>query len=509
MIINIPEECRLAEIIDLGECERIIFEKHGPQECIQAQIFSAQECENFMFKKYPPDNCQKAGILNPEACKKFIFERYSEEENIPAGFPIECEKANAKTIEQCAEVMQKAYIPEECKNEGLENPEECEIYLQQKHIPKECLEAGIKNRQECDGIMFQKYAPQECLKANIENGTKCEEFIFNKYAPKVECSNLESWQCKNSIKERYLGNIVAKQTIYNRINEKKEEITGKSIEIAELETKIIQKENSVPILKKNLKLKILSAKESLVLNEEDNLIQTSPIIVMIDSDGDGLPDDIEQRFGTDPYKTDTDGDGFDDLAEIKNGYNPLGEGKLENEVASIEKAIIENKTLEHPKTAGQINENLTIENISNTKDDEGNITSEYILSGTAESNSIATIYIYSDLPIVVTVKTDKYGNWEYELKESLIDGEHEAYVVINDDTGKVLSKSNPINFFIKEAKAVSAKNFITPAITPFEIPKESENSLFYYLIAAVGIMIFAIMIFMTFIIKKKGHRIYK
>ena len=241
----------------------------------------------------------------------------------------------------------------------------------------------------------------------------------------------------------------------------------------------------------------------MVLNEEDNLIQTSPIIVMIDSDGDGLPDDIEQRFGTDPYKTDTDGDGFDDLAEIKNGYDPLGEGKLENEVASIEKAIIENKTLEHPKTAGQVNENLTIEDISNTKDDEGNITSEYILSGTSESNSIATIYIYSDLPIVVTVKTDKYGNWEYELKESLIDGEHEAYVVINDDTGKVLSKSNPINFFIKEAKAVSAKNFITPAITPFEIPKESENSLFYYLITAVGIMIFAIMIFMTFIIKKK------
>ena len=504
ILINMPEECQLAQITDPAECERIMFEKHGPQECLQAQIFNAQECEKFMFKEYTPDDCQKAGILNPEACKKFILEKYSEKEDIPTEkFPIECRERNIETIEQCTILMQNIYMPKECKIAGLENGKECETYLQQRYISKECLQIGIKNRQECDGIMFKKYAPQECLKANIENGVKCEEFIFNKYAPEVKCSNVESWQCKNSIKERFLGNILTRQIVYNRINEKKEEIIGKSIETKDLEEKIIQEKNSVPIRKKDLKLKVLSAKEGLVLNEEDRLIQTSPIVITIDSDGDGLPDDIEKRFGTDPYKVDTDGDGYDDLAEIKNGYNPLGDGKLERKIAPIEKAIIENRTLEHPKTAGEINNDLAIENISNIKDDKKNMALGYILSGTSKPNELATIYIYSDLPIVVTVQTDKYGNWEYELKESLIDGEHEAYVVINDDTGKVLSKSNPINFFIKEAKAVSAKNFVTPAIGSFETSKESESSLLNYIIIALIIMLSAIIIFTTLVVKKK------
>lgn len=49
-----------------------------------------------------------------------------------------------------------------------------------------------------------------------------------------------------------------------------------------------------------------------------------------DTDFDGLTDDVEiQNYGTDPTNPDTDGDGFWDGLEILNGYNPLGEGKLE------------------------------------------------------------------------------------------------------------------------------------------------------------------------------------
>lgn len=48
-----------------------------------------------------------------------------------------------------------------------------------------------------------------------------------------------------------------------------------------------------------------------------------------DTDGDGLTDDQENYFGTDINKADTDGDGYKDGNEVKNGYNPNGEGKLE------------------------------------------------------------------------------------------------------------------------------------------------------------------------------------
>jgi len=48
-----------------------------------------------------------------------------------------------------------------------------------------------------------------------------------------------------------------------------------------------------------------------------------------DTDGDNLSDGDEVKiWKTDPLKADTDGDGYKDGDEVKNGYNPLGAGKL-------------------------------------------------------------------------------------------------------------------------------------------------------------------------------------
>lgn len=47
-----------------------------------------------------------------------------------------------------------------------------------------------------------------------------------------------------------------------------------------------------------------------------------------DSDGDGLPDNLEISIGTDPHNPDTDGDGFDDYTEVLHHFNPNGPGRL-------------------------------------------------------------------------------------------------------------------------------------------------------------------------------------
>ena len=47
-----------------------------------------------------------------------------------------------------------------------------------------------------------------------------------------------------------------------------------------------------------------------------------------DTDGDGLPDDEEAKYGCDLNNPDSDGDGYLDGDEVENGYNPMGEGKL-------------------------------------------------------------------------------------------------------------------------------------------------------------------------------------
>ncbi len=50
-----------------------------------------------------------------------------------------------------------------------------------------------------------------------------------------------------------------------------------------------------------------------------------------DSDQDGLNDEMEEFYGTDPNNPDTDGDGHNDGNEVSRGYNPLlpGEAKLD------------------------------------------------------------------------------------------------------------------------------------------------------------------------------------
>lgn len=62
-------------------------------------------------------------------------------------------------------------------------------------------------------------------------------------------------------------------------------------------------------------------------NDEEREVGTS--VAKPDTDGDGLGDREEVKvYDTDPKETDTDGDGYLDGAEVENGYNPNGEGKL-------------------------------------------------------------------------------------------------------------------------------------------------------------------------------------
>jgi len=51
----------------------------------------------------------------------------------------------------------------------------------------------------------------------------------------------------------------------------------------------------------------------------------------IDTDKDGLPDYMENLYGTDPNNPDTDGDGYKDGEEVESGYDPLisGNAKLD------------------------------------------------------------------------------------------------------------------------------------------------------------------------------------
>jgi hypothetical protein len=202
--------------------------------------------------------------------------------------------------------------------------------------------------------------------------------------------------------------------------------------------------------KKQLEAEVLKQLEEL----EDVIVERKTVLrervgdkVFEDTDKDGISNyDEVHIYKTDPFVVDTDNDGFSDGAEVMGGFNPL-DPKAE--------AVV---VYEQPRTDGFVEEDtFKVEEVSvsevtkkpDGKEDAGKIK----LQGKAPANSFVTVYIYST-PVIVTVKTDENGNWVYELDKDLEDGDHEAYVAITDNAGKIYAKSKPLPF-VKEATAVT------------------------------------------------------
>lgn len=68
--------------------------------------------------------------------------------------------------------------------------------------------------------------------------------------------------------------------------------------------------------------------ESSITPVEPEVVAIPKSATLIDADSDGLSDAEEQLIGSNPDKIDSDGDGNTDLIEIKNSYNPAGNGRL-------------------------------------------------------------------------------------------------------------------------------------------------------------------------------------
>jgi hypothetical protein len=244
--------------------------------------------------------------------------------------------------------------------------------------------------------------------------------------------------------------------------------------------------------------------------------ETSPAVVVIDGDHDGLPDDIERSLGTDPDRADTDGDGVSDAEELKRGTDPLGEGAMERKVAPAETAIIEGLPLEQPLGVGQIDEGYDVvlgasagnaqptgfdvnqiiipdmtpdPNAPVPPEPEPEKDKKVSLTGHCAPDTTCLLYIYSYVPLVLATVTDTDGNWSYDLSGgSLADGQHMVYVANIDAAGKIVKKSNPLSLFIKEAQAVTVGDFMRADLN---VPTEPAARFQKYYIIGVILLIAA------------------
>ncbi|MCK4540063.1 hypothetical protein KAU09_02835 [Candidatus Parcubacteria bacterium] len=488
--LSLPRECRAAKVVTENACNNFIYFQAMPQECQKANIQTHGECKSYLEKKHLPKECLDAGINTEKECEQKLSKQNS--------LPQNCLRAGITIDAECEKYLKSQKEKEECRIVGISKKSQCRYYLDNKYLAKECQKLGIDDVKECGEALFKKYGIQECGKAGIDDEKQCRSFILNKYQQKISCENLNRWECRKIIEKNFLGVISDRQIKFKELKDNYAEQQEKSQKISELRAKLKISKELIPVADVNAKIKMIAASENMILKNSDTLIQTAPLAILIDSDGDGLPDDAEKRIGTDKNNIDSDGDGYNDGEEVKNGYNPLGSGAIKKTLAAIDLAVLNNKTIEHPKTQGNVSNNFKIKKITNNND-KGN--KGYILSGQADPRSVVTIYLYSDIPLLITAETDEYGNWRYELSESLIEGEHEAYVALNDNTGRVIKKGSPISFFIKEAKAISIEEFAASA--PSSRTTKTESMIKLYIYISIIIIAIGIMLFIIFIINKK------
>lgn len=487
--LRLPQACRLANITGAKECQAYLYRKNLPQACLENNIGNYSDCDNYLIAQILPAHCIAAGLKTKNDCREFLS---AKEALAP-----ECLAIGISQKAECDTYSAELRRKQICAKFNLSDQAECAYYLKNKAQPQDCSAMGISDEKACNTYLLKKYGYADCAQAGIADENECAIYILHKYHAKIDCSGLNPWQCREKIENNLLGIIAGKQAQYNELKSAFAGAFEKNISINDFASNLDAAKNLVPLAGKNSYVKIMRLDDTIAFNDDMALVQTAPAAMVIDSDGDGLPDDAEKRIGTDPLDQDSDKDGYSDGEEIKYNFNPLGQGALIAELAAIDAAILNNAILEQPKTAGAISDELAISQLINSSE---NIS--ILISGKAKPGAIITLYLYSDMPLLVTAQADEFGNWQYELKESLIDGEHEIYAAINDNTGRIIGKSNPINFFIKEAKAVSVHDFVAGA--PKKTASKSESMLNIYFVFSLVIAVAGIAMFLAFLIFNKN-----
>lgn len=226
-------------------------------------------------------------------------------------------------------------------------------------------------------------------------------------------------------------------------------------------------------------------KQSVVPQATQKTFVPAPVVEgVVDTDRDGVTDDEERQRGTSPTNYDTDGDGYSDGDEIKSGYNPLkfstGDKGDRIEFQSPKEIIAAAKEQAKENGVAYVaprvqNNQYQVEKIERVKRDDGEEVIRF--SGRALPNTLVTVYVFSD-PIVVVVKTDKDGNWTYDLEKDLDNGNHEAYVAVTDTVGKITAQSSPLPF-VKTAQAITIKTAEAVSAPATASPVERSKTSFF------------------------------
>ncbi|MCB9802995.1 LPXTG cell wall anchor domain-containing protein [Candidatus Nomurabacteria bacterium] len=362
------------------------------------------------------------------------------------------------------------------QEEGLEQIKK-EENLGGADLDQICLDEGIDEVNSCEDYLNRTVVDLKCQEQQLFDRQACHNYLLETYASDVTCASGDTNSCQKILAEEYLNRLVVRKLEQEKLNQDLVPFLGKTTKIGELNEALFGAKNLSldPVLAKEQSVLVFNSQKATVLSKESVLEDVPAAVLMLDSDQDGLPDDLEKYFATDPLNQDSDADGYSDLVEIKNSYNPNGSGQLEEKFSNFAELVLAGASLEQAKikraaieSAWQIKTEF--------KDDQS-----LELSGTVDPDVWLTIYIYSDLPLVLSTKSDQSGAWSYSLNSALAEGEHEIYLAVNDQDGKILKQSNPRSLLVKESMKTDSNNYLKQLLPKTD---QGNGNLFYYILGA-------------------------
>lgn len=334
----------------------------------------------------------------------------------------------------------------DCQRSGISDPVLCQKYQAELNnsLPKICVEKNIFDGLECEKYIFTN-ENKDCLDQKISDNIKCRDYLYKKYSLGLQCNISATSTCQQVVSEKYIARLAYLAEQKNKYLAVVASLGADALTLNFFQEKILAANlasTSLPLIASDKYIEILKIKDKNVLDLSENLFVSSPAALMGDKDSDGLPDDLESYYGTDPNKADTDADGFADGQEVFNNYNPLGEGKLDKERTALDQVVLAKLFLEEPKTSALLADSNW--QIAGANSAEGSMK----FSGQATPNTWVNIFVYSDIPLLATTKTDINGNWSYSIDDPLTEGVHQVYIASNDKNGKLLVQSAPLTFLV-------------------------------------------------------------
>lgn len=206
----------------------------------------------------------------------------------------------------------------------------------------------------------------------------------------------------------------------------------------------------------------------------------------VDTDDDGIADYDEYLvYNTDPKNADTDEDGVIDGVEIGLGFDPTD--------AEAEAVV---RPASPPKVLFKDTSSLGITTVTPLLLYEKDATTPLVyseISGRGLPNSFVTLYV-GDKPLVAIAKTNAEGAFSYTLSQELLDGGHDVYAALTDNTGAIVLLS-PVFKFAKKGTAYTYPKDSAPAVTQAAaVAGADEVTLPFNLAAATGVVGFGLVL---------------